>query len=160
MRRHYSIWDNMKRMQEEMDNMFDGFFSFEPFDSSHMLEAPTTNNKSVANYARPQADFWENENEYVAKLDIPGCDKEDIKVGVTNNGLEVSVEKKHEIKHEDKKKGYFRYERSHAGFYRNFALPENADKDKVDATYKNGVLELKIPKKEIGYKDKKLIDVK
>ena len=66
---------------------------------------------------------------------------------------------KNEVKEEDKKKGMFRLERSFAGFYRSFALPNNVDSDKANAEYKDGVLKITVPKLKVEEKKKKLLEV-
>ena len=154
--RRYSIWDDMRRMQEEMDRMFRGFLGGEP--ENMMLAGPDT--EVSAGYRQPVCDICETDKDYIATVELPGVDKKDIQVDATDDGLSVKVEKKDEQKEEDKKKGYYSYRRSYSGFYRHFPLPENADADKVDASFKNGVLELKIPKKQVEEKKRKLIEVK
>ncbi|MBW2988193.1 Hsp20/alpha crystallin family protein, partial [Candidatus Woesearchaeota archaeon] len=79
-------------------------------------------------------------------VELPGINKEDIKVRATEDGLEIRAEKKEEIKQEDKRRGIYRQERTYSGFYRFIPLPEGVDTSKIQATYKNGVLELKVPK--------------
>ena len=91
---------------------------------------------------------------------MPGVDKKDIKVNVTKDSIEIKAEKKKEVKEEDKKKGMFRHERSFAGFYRSFALPNNVDADKANAEYKDGVLKITVPKLKIEEKKKKLLEIK
>ncbi len=143
-----SIWDELRRMQEEMDSLFNSFIgsrsSFGLLPGSSMSEE-----KSVItpNYRQPLADVFETDKELIMNIELPGVDKKDIEVELKGNNLEVKVERKEEHKTEDKKKGFYRLERSYAGFYRQFPLPENVNKDKIDASYKNGVLEIRIPKK-------------
>ena len=150
-------------MQEEMDSMFDSFFGIGPRRSGfrrQLLGSPQQRDLEVSDYRQPLADMWETDKEFRATVEMPGVNKEDIKINAADDGLEIKVEKKSEHKQEDKKKGMYRFERSYSGFYRYFSLPENADAEHVEATYKNGVLELKVPKKEIEAKKRRLIDVK
>ncbi len=97
-------------------------------------------------YKKPVADIWETNNAIKAVIDMPGVNKEDIKINVKNEGLEIKAEKKEEKKED--KKGIYREERRYTGFYRFIPLPENAIPEKTEAEYKNGVLELTIPKRE------------
>ncbi len=156
----WSIWDEMRRMQVEMNNIFSRFFGNEPFSKPEgLLEGP---GKSLAesNFRQPLADFIDKGNEVVAKIEMPGVDKKDIEINVTEDGIEIKAENKDEYREEDKKKGRFSIERSCSGFYRYFTLPKGADTEKIEATCKNGILELRIPKKE-GHKTKtKRIEVK
>lgn len=149
--RRRTIWDELMREQEELFRSFfnDGGWSRldRALPSSEHALAPN-------NYRQPLADLFETDKEFVATLELPGVDKKDIEVNVLENGVEVKVEKKEEHKHEEK--GTYRLERSYAGFYRHIPLPEHADAAKVDASYRNGVLELRIPKREGTGKHKRI----
>lgn len=163
MRRRYSIWDEMRRMQEQMDLIFSNFFDSEPFiRNNYLLEDGLGKNKELvsSNYRSPVSDIYETEKEVVAEIDMPGVDKNDIKVNVTEDVIEIKAEKKNELKQEDKKKGMFRLERSFAGFYRSFPLPNSVDPDKANAEYKDGVLKITVPKLKVEEKKKKLLEIK
>ncbi len=149
MDRKWNIWDQMQRMQEEMDRVFEGFTGFGPFGIYRSREALPSHTESdivCSNYKRPLADMWETDKDVLATLEIPGVTKEDIDINVVGDSLEITVEKKEELKEEDKKQGMYRLERRYGGYYRNISLPENVDPDKIKATYANGVLELRMPK--------------
>jgi len=90
-------------------------------------------------------------------VEIPGVDKKDINLSVTDTNLEVKVDKKQETK--IAKKGYIRAERSYKGFYKSIALPTKILPEKTKATYRNGVLEVIIPKAEKKKKKTKRIRV-
>lgn len=154
--RMQSIWDQMTRMQQEMDELFENFWPGR-MRSNLLLDGPKND---LVEYSRPATDFYETEKEYILEADMPGIQKEDIQINVKDNVLEMKAEKKHETKMEEKKKGTYRMERSYYGFYRNITLPENANSEQVDAEYKNGVLHIKIPKKQIKDIKTKLIKVK
>ncbi len=94
----------------------------------------------------PKVDVVENEDSYVVNADIPGMNKEDIKIDIDDNTLTIKGEKKLENKEE--KENYIRIERSYGSFFRTFALSENVDRENIKANYKDGVLELTLPKKE------------
>jgi HSP20 family protein len=96
----------------------------------------------------PAVDIKEEEEAYLIRADIPGVDPGDIDVSVDNGVLTIKGERKEEK--EEEKAGYKRVERSRGSFYRRFTLPDNADADKVDAKSANGVLELKIAKRQSG----------
>lgn len=149
----WNIWDEMRRMQAEMDNLFSRFFRGEPLVRSEgLLEGP---GKSLleSNFRQPLADFIDKGNEIVAKVEMPGVDKKDIEINATEDGIEIKAEHKDEYSEEDKKKGRVRIERNYSGFYRYFSLPKGVDTNKVEATCRNGILELRIPKKK-GQKEK------
>ena len=97
---------------------------------------------------RPMVDTYEKDDAIVVNAELPGVNKEDISVDVKNNILTISGERKHE---EDvNEDNYFRKERFYGKFQRSFTLPDNVDSEKVDAAYKDGVLEVTIPKTEQG----------
>ncbi|RLI98231.1 MAG: Hsp20/alpha crystallin family protein [Candidatus Aenigmatarchaeota archaeon] len=158
MARKWSIWDEMREIQSQMDDLFGRFFGQQPT-TSRLLPGPQSP-LIEKDFRQPLADVIDKGNEILARIEMPGIDKKDINITTTQDGIEIRAEKKDEYKEEDKKKGRFRLERSYAGFYRYFDLPEEADRDNIQATCKNGVLELKIPKKQIKKKETKKIEVK
>ncbi len=162
--RRHTIWDEIRRMQEQIDRLMEGFFSWpsEVFwrPSMPLLEAPSFTNREIvpSDYRKPLVDVYETDKELVTTVELPGIDKNDIDVRITENGLEIKAEKKLELREEDKKQGIYRHERTYSGFYRNIPLPDGVDTSKVQATYKNGVLEVRVPKTK--KKEKKGIEVK
>jgi HSP20 family protein len=95
----------------------------------------------------PSANVKETGKDYVVELAAPGLERKDFKVEVTDHNLVISSEKKEEKKEE--KEGYSRKEFSFSSFSRSFALPENVKEGDIDAKYKDGILKIVIPKKEI-----------
>lgn len=107
----------------------------------------------------PKVNVVENENAWAIELAVPGLEKEDFKIEVKDDVLTVSNEKKEE--HKEDGKNYMRREFSYCSFSRSFMLPELADSEKIDAVYRNGVLEVSIPKKEAeAKKDARVIDIR
>ncbi len=104
----------------------------------------------------PRVDVYEDDESVVVNADLPGIKKEDIDLSITGDTLTLKGEKKQEeeIKEED----YHRIERAYGTFQRTITLPAPVNADKVEASYTDGVLEVKMPKKE-EVKPKK-IDVK
>jgi HSP20 family protein len=94
----------------------------------------------------PLVDITEDEKEYVIKAEVPEIKKEDIKLTVQDNVLTISGERKSEK--EEKGKKYHRVERTYGSFMRSFTLPEDADGSKVAAEYKEGMLNVRLPKAE------------
>lgn len=156
--RRDTIWDEIKRMQKNMDSLFNDFLYN---DSSYLLDTKNSPNEVLTKeqYREPIYDLTEDDKNYNMSIEIPGSKKEDIKVNVVDNNLEIKVEHKKENKKEDPKKGYYSYSSKYMGYYRSFTLPKNVDTENIDAEYKNGVLNLKIPKKEITG-SQKLIEIK
>jgi HSP20 family protein len=94
----------------------------------------------------PAADIYETKDEYVFKLELPGITKDDVKVELNDDNLNIKGERKEEK--EVKREEYHRMERICGSFSRTFRLPKNADGQKMSATMKDGILELRIPKQE------------
>jgi HSP20 family protein len=86
------------------------------------------------------------EREYLIKAELPEVLKENVRVTVENGRLTLSGERKFEKEETGKK--YHRVERSYGSFLRSFNLPENADAEKVEADFKDGVLRVHLPKQE------------
>lgn len=106
----------------------------------------------------PAADIFETKEEYVFKLEVPGLSKEDLKVELNNNVLTISGEKKEEK--EVKKENFHRVESFSGSFSRSFTMPKNTDSGKVNASMKDGVLELRIAKAEEAKAKSIPIDIK
>jgi HSP20 family protein len=94
----------------------------------------------------PAVDIFETENELVLKADLPDVEQKDIDVRIENQTLTISGERK--FAKEETGKGYHRIERSYGSFNRSFAVPQLFDTEHIAAAYKNGVLTVKLPKKE------------
>jgi HSP20 family protein len=94
----------------------------------------------------PTVDISESEGEYLIKAELPEVKKEDVKVSVEDGVLTLSGERRQEK--EEKGKKYHRVERSYGSFVRSFSLPESVDESGVKAEYKDGVLNLHLPKTE------------
>ena len=94
----------------------------------------------------PLVDITEDEKEYLIKADLPEVKKEDVKLTVQDDVMSISGERKYEK--EEKGKKYHRVERAYGSFMRSFTLPEDADGNKVSAEYKDGVLNVHLPKSE------------
>ena len=94
----------------------------------------------------PSLDLHETDSEYVVTVELPGVRKEDVTVEMTEGVLTVRGEKKSE-RVEKKERGRY-IERSYGSFSRSFTLPANATPDRIDASYKDGILTLRIGKRE------------
>jgi HSP20 family protein len=94
----------------------------------------------------PAVDIYENNESVVVKAELPGVEKDQISVEVKDGILSLRGERKFEK--EVKEESYHRIERSYGSFQRSFSLPVSVDQEKVTAQFKNGVLEVTLPKKE------------
>ena len=94
----------------------------------------------------PALDVFEDKDDVVVKAELPGMDKENIEVNLTDHMLTIKGEKKKE--EEVKEENYYHSERSYGSFVRNVELPKAVYADKVKASFKNGILEVRAPKTE------------
>jgi HSP20 family protein len=92
----------------------------------------------------PRLDIAETEKEITISAELPGLEPEDIHLTLDHNNLTISGEKQAEK--EEKGKRFYRMERSYGSFYRSIPLPDEVDENKIDASYKRGVLKIRLPK--------------
>jgi HSP20 family protein len=137
----------------EMERWFDDFFRRPFFGPSWWprLRAPEIEEIS------PSIDLFTGGDDVVVKAELPGMKKEDIDVSMTDNTITVSGEKKREEKVE--KKDYYWEESSYGSFTRTFQLPAEVQTDKASAKFKDGILEIRIPKTEEAVKKEKRISI-
>jgi HSP20 family protein len=95
---------------------------------------------------RPVVDIYESDTAVVLKVDLPGTKKEDVSVEVADNVLTIKGERR--VDSEVKEESYYRREISYGSFSRSFNLQYAVKPDKIRARFKNGVLEIEIPKPE------------
>ena len=112
---------------------------------------------ALANWS-PTADVVETANDIVIKAELPGIDAKDVDVRIENGVLSIQGQRNAEKETEDK--GFRRIERTYGTFFRSFVLPPNVEVDKIAATFVNGVLEVRMPKKEEAKPRTIKVDVK
>jgi HSP20 family protein len=108
---------------------------------------PTTNAEGFADWA-PAIDVQETDGEYLIKADLPEVRKEDVKVSVEDGVLALEGERK--LEKEEKGKKFHRIERSYGKFVRRMAVPTDVDQQKVAADFKDGVLNVHMPKSAVA----------
>ena len=121
-------------LQNEINCLFENFFG------EALHELPTVG-------FAPSVDVTETNEDIVVKADLPGLDEKDIEVTLEDGALILKGEKKEEK--EDQRTGAYRIERSYGTFYRRLPLPVEVELEKVVATFDRGVLEVKLPKREV-----------
>jgi HSP20 family protein len=94
----------------------------------------------------PAVNITENNDEYKVTLAAPGMKKDDFKIDVEGNMLTISSEK--EESKEEKEKRFTRKEYNYSSFSRSFTLPEEINKEKIEASYEEGILKIALPRKE------------
>ena len=100
----------------------------------------------------PAVDIKEEQQRFLVIADIPGVKQEDIHIALENSLLTIHGERI--IEKKEDKKNYSRIERVQGQFYRRFSLPQTADESQISAKYKQGVLEISIPKKDVAVQRK------
>jgi HSP20 family protein len=128
----------LREMTSDLDRMFETS-AWPSFRWPVLRARPAT---EVATWF-PEIDVFEKANRLVAKIDLPGLKKEDVKVEVTDGHLAISGERKTEA--EERKDNFYRSERQYGSFYRAVPLPEGVKLEDVKATFADGVLEVSIP---------------
>lgn len=130
-----SVWDPFREMEELLDR----------YGRSARKSLAKSDDKTfeVGDWM-PVVDIDETEDAFIVKAELPGVEKDDVSVNVDNGVLTIKGEKK--IETEDKK--CHRVERAYGSFIRSFTLPQEINAEKIEAEYKNGVLNLTIPKSE------------
>ncbi|MDI6741547.1 MAG: Hsp20/alpha crystallin family protein [Smithella sp.] len=125
-------------LQKEMNGVFDNFFR--GFDV-----APRGFTKGLGTFS-PSIDVKENDKEFIIRAELPGVEEKDIDVTVTNDLVTIRGEKKEEK--EDKDKNYYYMERTYGSFCRAIPLEAEIESGKAEARFKNGILDIKIPKSQ------------
>lgn len=128
---------------EEMERMFDDYFSrgwMRPF----RMDWPSFPKMKAFEGKIPSVDVIDRDNEVIIKAELPGVDKKDIDISVTANTVTIKGSTSHEEKEE--KGDYYRCEISRGSYSRTLSLPADVDEEKTKAKFKDGILELTLPK--------------
>ena len=127
---------NLQSFQDEMNRMFNQFFRGGAGEEAGW---------GVRTWA-PPVDIYETDDALVLKAELPGVSKDDVSIEIHQNTLILRGQRKHEA--EVKEDRYHRVERAYGTFQRSFVLPTLVDQEHVQASYTDGVLELRLPKSE------------
>jgi HSP20 family protein len=127
----WSPFGMMRRMAEEMNRAFQSWPE-----------------EGIAESAWPALDVYEEDSTLKIRADLPGMNPDDVTIEVTESGVTLSGERKHE--REERSEGFYRSERSYGTFRRTIPLPEGADLDKAKAEFHDGELQVSIPIPESG----------
>jgi HSP20 family protein len=139
----YEPFRHFENMRRELERIF-------------QTDYPAFRTNFGLGFGNPSIDIYETENEVVARCDIPGLEKkEDVNIDIDHNYLTISgtINRKNEVKEEN----MYRQERFVGKFQRSISLPARVTSEGVRATYKNGVLEIRMPK--VKTETKKRIDI-
>ena len=132
----WNPWREMPTLSGRLNRFFDDPF----FNISHVAD------NSEMGMWNPVVDLYEKDDHFMIKAELPGVDKNDIKIDLKDRLLTLSGERSYD--NEVKEENYYRRERSYGKFQRAFTLPADVDSDKIKAEYKDGVLQIEVPKPE------------
>ncbi|WP_295315845.1 Hsp20/alpha crystallin family protein [Roseobacter sp.] len=123
-------------LQRDINEVFEDFW--------HRVENGWTGRNDGVGMIGPSTDVTETEKSVDVSIELPGMTEKDIDISLTSDSMTIRGEKK--IEHKDERKGVYMSERSYGSFYRTVPLPAGVDTDKAEATFKNGVLTVSLPK--------------
>jgi HSP20 family protein len=132
----WSPWREMPALQNRFNRLFD-----DPF-----FRVGQMDDDAGMGLWNPVVDLYEKDDHFMIKAELPGVDKKDIKIDLQDRLLTLSGERTYD--NEVKEENYYRRERSYGKFQRAFTLPADVDSDKIKAEFKDGVLQIEVPKPE------------
>jgi len=141
----------LSAFQEEMNHLFDRFWSGAPWDPFEVTEWP-------ARAYAPRVDVTETDNEIRITAELPGMDEKDVELSLAEGTLTLSGEKKEE--HERTEKGFHHSERYFGSFRRVIPLPREVVTGKVEAVFRSGVLTVTLPKAEMAKEKVTKVEIK
>jgi HSP20 family protein len=142
---------------KEIERWFEEFFE-EPFFPRSWRKFPKWRGLRELEGISPSVDMYDKKDEIVVKAEIPGVEKENINISVMDNTLTIKGEMKKE--EEAKEEDYYYSERSYGSFGRMLSLPAKVQADKIKASFKNGILEIHLPKAEESKPKEVKVEVK
>lgn len=155
--RHENFGRPFVELQRATNRLFDDFFREFGFSGGNWGE-PYSLTPDVFGSQWPRADMSETDDEIRITAELPGVDKDNLEISFSDGRVTIRGEKKEQ--EEDKGKDYYRLERSYGAYQRSFSLPCEINEDKVDASFKHGVLDIKLPKTEAARNRTKKIPIK
>ena len=129
----WSPFDEIMTMRESMDRLFEDYFTRRPRNSGPLVW-------------QPAVEIFETESDITVKAELPGIDPKQVEVNVTEEGLTIKGEARTE--QEERKRNYYRRELRYGSFQRTVVLPTEVKGDEAKATFRHGILEVKVPKAE------------
>ena len=144
----------MRRVSEDMDRLFEDF--------THGRSLLPSSGRSLfgdigQGVWSPPVELFERDNNLIARADLPGLNKNDVKVEVTDDAIVLQGERRQS--HEENKEGVYHSECSYGSFYRSIPLPEGVDANQAKASFRDGVLEVSIPAPNLKKRAGKTIEI-
>ena len=144
--------DPISELQQEMNRLFEDFF-----DQPHALSRLSGESGLQTSFS-PSVDISETDQEIRVAVELPGMDPENIEVSYTGNALTISGEKQTES--EQQEEHFYRKERSYGSFRRSIPLPGTIQEEDIEASFKNGVLQVRLPKSSEARERASRIEIK
>lgn len=143
MLRRWDPWREFFSIRDEIDRLFDRF-----------LAPVTTGTQAFEAVWSPNVDMYETDKELVIKAELPGLSSKDVDITLTDDSITIKGERKQteEVKGEN----YYRRESCYGAFQRTLPIPVPVKKENVKATFKDGVLEIRLPKEKVESKGIKI----
>ena len=145
------------QLHQEIDRVFDNMFRSFGFPTLG-FEGSLNGPGHSASLLRPNVDIAATDKEYTIAVEVPGVEQNNVKLELVDDSLVVKGEKVQE--RENKDRNYHRIERSYGSFQRVLSLPEDADRDGINAAFKNGVLTITLPRKAVTKTSGKVIEIR
>lgn len=153
-------WHPLSTLRREIDRLFDDFDGWprwRPLTRS-LSEYPAPLSLDFPPIANPKVDFVETDKGWEITAELPGMDEKNVEVTVNDSTLTIKGEKKDE--REETKKGYHLSERRYGSFERRFRLPEGIERDRIDASFRKGVLTVTLPRTAQAQAPDRKVEVK
>jgi len=149
-------WDEspLMALQQQMNRLFDGFFK-----TWSGLGTSEAFSEGLSRYT-PRIDVTETDKTLEVSAEMPGMSDKDVEVTLSSNGNVLQLRGEKKVEREHKERGYYHSERSFGSFQRQISLPCAVEQDKVQATFKDGILHITLPKQASQRQGAKRITVK
>ena len=152
----FPVHHPVNRLHDEIDRIFES--AFRDFGLSPFGFPRSILTREGEEILKPTLDIGATENAYTISVEIPGVDEKDVRLELSGDALSIRGEKRQEK--EEKEKNFYRVERSYGSFQRTLSLPEDADRDGIQAAFKKGVLTITVPRRALPKSDVRRIEVK
>lgn len=143
-------------LHQEIDRVFDSFWSRLGFPAADALRMPRSPFDDMI--LKPSLDIASTDQAYSITVEVPGVEEGDVQLELVEDRLVIAGEKSRESSTQEK--DFYRSERSFGAFRRVLSLPDDADRDNIEASFEKGVLTIKIPRKAVPQRSGHLIDIK
>lgn len=149
------------KLRDEIDELFEDVYASSALDPlRRRFGGGLPGRASTLGMRSPAVDMVEKDDEIRVTVELPGLHMKDIDVQVSDSTLTISGEKQEEVEKGDKAGEYYLSERRYGAFRRSFRLPEGVDRDAVKASFANGVLTVRLPKKAEAKAQARKVEVK